>query len=52
MSISRLHGRTRDSRSFGRAKVNGPLLVLLVALRWYALVAVGIAIYSFVHALH
>lgn len=52
MNVSRMRGRPRDSRTFERAKVGGPLLLLLIALRWYAIVAVAVAIYAFVRALH
>jgi hypothetical protein len=51
MTVSRLRGRPRDTQSFGRAKVSRSLLVLLIALRWYAIVAVAIALYAFFHAL-
>jgi hypothetical protein len=52
MTVSRLRGRQRDAHTFERAKVSGPLLLLLIALRWYALVAVAVAVYAFVRALH
>ncbi len=51
MSVSRLHRRARDTHTFERAKVSGPLLFLLIAMRWYAIVAVGVAVYAFVRAL-
>jgi hypothetical protein len=52
MTVSRLRaGRPREPQTFGRAHLSRPLVLLLVVLRWYALVAVGVAIYSFFHAL-
>ena len=39
-------------RSFERATLSRPVLLLLVALRWYALAGVVIAVYAFFHALH
>jgi hypothetical protein len=47
MSVSRL----RRTRSLGRARLRPWTLALLVALRWYALIAVLIAVYAFFHAL-
>jgi len=52
MTISRLRGgRPRDPKTFRRARLSRPLILLLIALRWYALIAVAVAIYAFFHAL-
>ena len=52
MRIARLYGRTRGLERYGRARLNRPTWVLLVGLRAYAIVAVGIAVYTFLHAFH
>ena len=49
MTISRL--RRRHFRSYERADVRGWQLALLIGLRAYALIAIAIAGYAFVHAL-
>jgi hypothetical protein len=51
MSISRLLGPPGEPRSFGRAKLGLATLVLLAALRCYALLGVAIAVYAFFRAL-
>jgi hypothetical protein len=50
MTISRLRIRPRGCAKYGRARLNGPTLLLLVGLRAYAIVAVLIAVYAFFHA--
>jgi hypothetical protein len=52
MTTSRLRGgRSRDAKAVPRARLGRPLMLLLIALRWYALIAVAVAIYAFFHAL-
>jgi hypothetical protein len=52
MSVSRFHHRPSDGlRTFRRAVLSRPVLLLLVALRWYAIAGVAIAVYAFFHAL-
>jgi hypothetical protein len=50
MTISRLRARPRGLEKYGRARLGRPTVLLLVVLRAYAIVAVLIAVYSFVHA--
>jgi hypothetical protein len=50
MTISRLHARARGLERYGRARLSRPTVLLLIVLRAYAIVAVLIAVYSFVHA--
>ncbi len=50
MNLSEMRVGTRRMRSFPRAKFRWGTLVLLIALRCYALAAVGIALYAFIRA--
>lgn len=52
MSRSRFHPRPSDGiRTFRRATLPRPVLLLLIALRWYAIAGVLVAVYAFFHAL-
>jgi hypothetical protein len=49
--VSRLQIRHKGLHSFGRAKVGGATLLLLLGLRCYAIAATAIAVYAFFRAL-
>ncbi len=51
MTISRFHSQSGEPRAFGRAKLGVATVILLAALRCYALFGVAIAVYAFFRAI-